>query len=171
MKPAPTNREAGSGGELAAKAAGVGQGSQVMHVLEALQERQAAGGAAGGDQQFPVGEIGTRVEPESPRRRVQSFGPDTEQQIDLLLLVPLGRAIGNRLLADVPRQQLLGERRPVVGRVGLRADHPHRAVVAAPAQGLGTALGGEAAADDDDTGVFHHASSKAGVREREPPRW
>ena len=142
-----------------------------MDVLEALQERQAAGGAAGGDQQLLVGERRAGVEPQPPRRRVQVLGADAEQQVDLLLLVPLRRAVGDRLLAQVPGQQLLGERRPVVGRVGLGADHPHRAVVTASPQGLGAALGGEAAADDDNTVVFHHASSKAGVREREPPRW
>ena len=74
--------------------------------------------------------------------------------------------IGDRLLLDGPRQQLLGERRAVVGRVGLGADHPHRPLVAAAAQRLGAALRREAAADDQDSVVVHHASSGLGIGNR-----
>ena len=47
---------------------------------------------------------------------------------------------GDGLLLGRPGQHALGERRAVVGRLGLGADDPHRPLVAAAAQGLGAAL-------------------------------
>ncbi|HEU4461579.1 MAG TPA: hypothetical protein VFR75_03185 [Solirubrobacterales bacterium] len=89
---------------------------------------------------------------------VERLGPHAERKLDLLLPVPVDRPVGDLALPRRPGQQLLGERRAVVGQLGLAADDPHRAVVAAPAQPLGDPLGGEAAADDQGPGAAHPSS-------------
>ncbi len=91
-----------------------------------------------------------------------------------------GRRRRSRPLAG---EQRLRERRAVVGRVRLGADHRDRAVVAAGAQRLGAALRGEAGADEDDPHAFAPfmrrapggaRASCAGARRAAPPpgrRW
>ena len=68
--------------------------------------------------------------------------PRCRAQLDAVLGVPGSRA--QREIRPLAREDRLGERRAVVGRVRLGADHGDRAVVAVGAQRLGAALGGEA---------------------------
>ena len=168
MKPAPTIASRAPGTSSARRRPGVGQGPQVVDVLVAVEERQPPRSTPGRDQQLLVAQLGARVEHDRSGLGVEPLGAGAQQQLDLLLLIPPGRPVGDRLLLDRARQHLLGKRRPVVGRVGLGADHPHRRLVAAAAQGLGAALRREPAADDHDTVVSHHASSRTGVREIGP---
>src|SRR5204863_5540817 len=59
----------------------------------------------------------------------------------------------------------LGERRAVVGRAGLAAQHPDAALVAGAAQRLRAALPGEPAARDDDP-VAHRATASGATAPR-----
>ncbi len=149
--------------QLPAQAPGVGERAQRVDVLEALEEGQLARRAAGCDQQLLVAELGAGVEADGAGTGVKRLGSAAEQQLDPLLLVPPGRPVGDRVVLDRAGQQLLGERRAVVGRVGLGADDSHRPLVAAAAQCLGATLRRQAAADYQDSRVTHHASSITGI--------
>ena len=159
----PDDRETGAGSQLLAQPAGVGEGAQGVDVLVALEEGQPPRGAAGRDQQLLVAQLLAGVEPHGAGARVERLGAGAEQELDPFLLVPPGGPVGDGLLLDRAGQQLLRERRPVVGWVGLGADDPDRPVVAAAAERLRAALGRQAAADDQDSSVAHHASSVAGI--------
>ena len=165
------DRQPGARDQLLAQAPRVGERAQGVDVLEAGEEWQPARRASGRDQQLLVAQLDAGVEGDGAGFRVQRLGPGAQQQLDLFLLVPPGGAIGDRLLLHGPREQLLGERGAVVRGVGLGAGHPHRAFVAAAAQRLGTALRGEAAADDQNAWVSHHASSGTGVGWIAPRWW
>ena len=152
MKPAPTIASRAPGPSSAAQAAGVGEGAQVVDVLEALEERQAPRARRRWRSAACRRRAARRrSRPTGRALRVEPLGPRPEQQLDLASPRTSRRA-GRRPRPPrrSPASTLLGERRPVVGRLGLGADDPHRPVVAAPAQGLGAALAGEAAADDQD---------------------
>ena len=156
------DHQASAGDEFGPQAAGVGQGAQGVDVV-VVEEGQAPRRAAGRDQQLAVGERLAGVQRQRPRRRVERLGPGAEQQLDPLLRVPVRRPEGDRVLAGRSRQHLLGERRPVVGRLRLGADDADRRLVLAAAEGLGGALRRQTATDDHNSWVFHHASSRTGV--------
>ena len=72
-----------------------------------------------------------------------------------MLAVPLGGAKQRESLVRAGRQQLLRERRAIVGAVRLAADDPHRTFIAAATQRLGAALRRQPAADDEHASVLH----------------
>ena len=89
---------------------GIAERAEVVDVLEVVEEGQPARRAARRDQQLLVGKLGAGVEPDRVSDLVELLRPGVEEQLDLLLLVPPRRAVGDRLLLDRAGQQLLGER-------------------------------------------------------------
>ena len=91
------------------------------------------------------------------RARSSAGGADAQLQIEVELGEPVvaGRAACD-LELPLAREQLLRQRRPVVGRCGLVADHGDRPVVAVVAERLGAPQPGERRADDGDR-VAHGA--------------
>ena len=80
-----------------------------------------------------------------------------EQELDAVLPPVAVGPQGERLGRLRPDEQLLRERRPLVGRAGLLAHERDASLVAARAQRLGAARAGEAGSDDEHV-VVHHAA-------------
>ena len=133
-------------GEHGPQPLGVVQGAQQVHAGHALGAGQRDRFGAGGE------DAGRRTGPAPPRcpargRRgaAPSASPPSRSSMSERLEVDVeGGALG---LAE---QDRLGQRRPVVGLVGLGADQRHRAGEALFAQGDRGLHPGHARADDDD---------------------
>src|SRR5437764_615219 len=80
---------------------------------------------------------GAGIEDQDVVRRVEPRGGFPEQEFDGVVGVPIGVAERERAIGT--SQQLLRQRRAVVGEVRLCADHADRGVVAATPQPLGAA--------------------------------
>jgi hypothetical protein len=87
-----------------------------------------------------------------------------EQELDAAIGVPAARPQGERLRVELAGQDLLGERRAVVGHEGLGTHERDAAAVPGPAQRLAAALRGQAASGDDDPCA--HTASLAAEHER-----
>ena len=139
MKPAPTIARRAPVREGPAQPPGVRQGSQGVDVREAIELRKDSRCAAGGDQKVFVAELAVVVEPDAAALRIDSHGP-AEDELDALVRVPAGRTELDLRLLHLAGEHPLGERRPVVGQLGLGADHRDPALVAARPQRLDAAL-------------------------------
>ena len=163
------DRQASPGAEGPAQPPGVRQGSQGVDVREAIELRKDSRCAAGGDQKVLVAELAVVVEPDAAALRIESHGA-AEDELDALVRVPAGRTEPDLRLLHLAGEHPLGERRPVVGQLGLAADHRDPALVAARPQRLDAALRGQAAADDQGS-LAGHATAGSSISRRPMPRW
>ena len=75
--------------------------------------------------------------------QVHGGGPQAEAGLDAVVGQFLGVGQRGPLGLPVARQHLLGQRRPVIGKVLLGADERDRPVETLPAQGLGRVQAGQ----------------------------
>ena len=158
-EPGSDHDQARPGSEGGAQRPGVREGAQVMDVGPPIKVGKAARPAPGGDQQLLVLEGRPVIQLELSGGNVQPHGSAPEDQLDLVLLVPVVGPKGDRLLVHRAGQELLGEGRSVIGRLGLGTDDPNRGLVSAGPERSGAALGCQAPADDHDSVVPHAGSS------------
>ena len=104
----------------------------------------------GGEEQRPEGERAPVVEADLPLRRVEGRRGDAGAELQLLLLVELGRPQRDPVLGRLSRQVVLRQIRTIDRRRLLRADEPDRSRVALAPQRLRGDEAGGAGADDDD---------------------
>ena len=105
-----------------------------------------------------VGQDAAVGQPHPALGAVDGLGAGAEQELDALCRkerLALERQAGIRTALE----ELLGERRPLIGQVRLPADHGHGARMAVLAQRRGQLDGGMTAADDDD--VLRRAVNRA----------
>ena len=81
---------------------------------------------------------------------VDPVGPSSGAKFDAVVRVPLLWPDHHPLEAELTPQELLGQRRPLVGRQVLLADHDHAAVESLVLERGGRGAGGNATAHDDD---------------------
>ena len=117
----------------------------------APRQRQAARGGAGGQQQAAVGQCGAVGQQHALGRAVDAGYGHAGMQFDVLAGQHFGGAHHQLGRFHVASQPGLGQRRAVVGAIGLIAQHGDAAFVAAAAQGFGGLYAGLSCADDDDT--------------------
>ena len=98
-----------------------------------------------------------------PVRRVDRGSAHAELQVDVLLLVELGRSKRYPVLGRAAREIVLGEIRPIVRRRFVRAQHRETTGVALPAKHFRSSVARRAAADD------HHRSRHRRCRRRSRP--
>ena len=147
--------------ERGAQADGVGERAQHVHVRPPDQRRQPPRAAPRRDEQRVIPKLKpVLLQHHPPRTDVEPSRGPPEQQLDVLLVVPRRRP--ERWITPARKKQFLRERRPVVRCDRLRADDPDAPAMTTGAQGLDRALGGEAAADDEDAGV--HPGMVGGAR-------
>ncbi len=103
-----------------------------------------------GDDEPVVADPRAVIERDPPGRDIQRRGPHSEAQLQaevrVLVLGPQPDALG----LERPGQQLLGQRRSVVGEVVLGADQREATVVALGPQGLGGPQSGQRGTHHDD---------------------
>ncbi|GJE46024.1 hypothetical protein AEGHOMDF_5224 [Methylobacterium soli] len=106
------------------------------------------------DQEAPIGERAPVGEAERAGLPVEAGGGHAEMPVG-----PQRHEVGQGggVGGELPRQHVLRQGRPVIGRVRLVSDDVERARVAAKAQGLGPAQARERCADDDDAGLRQRA--------------
>jgi hypothetical protein len=101
---------------------GVGERTQIVRGL-AAGDGQVARHAAGGQQQFVVGDAGTLGCDDHAPGAFDVDGDGVEPEVDVVVGVPL-RLVDEELFALLARlQEALGQLRPLVGALGLRAEH------------------------------------------------
>ena len=135
-----------AGTQICLQRKGIVNGAQRVDTGQGFGARQRAGAAAGGDhdavraQNFAGGQVNRA------RRGVDPLGTDAEVPLRAEVLVGQREVLGRQRA----REERLGQRRPVVGRVHLFADHHDPAVEALPAQLLDGTQPGERGTDDGD---------------------
>jgi hypothetical protein len=99
------------------------EAAQVAHADEVRAgDGQSPYPRPGGQQQLVVAQRLVPVEGHRVAGQVEVGGPDPEQQLHVVLRVPLG-VVHERLVARVGTEQVsLGQRRPLVGPLGLLPD-------------------------------------------------
>ena len=158
MKPAPMTTTLASSTAVisAAQSEGVvegAQGEQSVALAQVFGSRQRARSRTGRDDDAVALQDGAVVELDLPRLRVETDGAPTEDLVDPVFARP-SLVRQHRLLGGPrPGQDLLGQRRPVVGKVPLLADQGDLPVEALRAQGLDGSPSGERGADDEDGAV------------------
>ena len=128
-----------------------------MDGREPGERRGLPGLGTAGDQQVVVVEDGSVIQGQSVGFGVESGCPATEEELDSVVGVPgLGLEVyvhSRRALSE----ELLGQRRTVVGDDRLGADHTDGVFEPLLPQGLGAALGGESTSDDQGSGGARRA--------------
>ncbi len=112
-----------------------------------------ASARTGRDDQSVVGELGPVLEADHPGLGVERGRPVAEAELEAESVEHIGGVVVDPL--DVPEtcEELLGERRSVVGRVPLVADDDHRPGVTLVADLLSRAEPGERGADHQDGAI------------------
>ena len=167
MKPAPITATRSAPAKRVAQRPAVVHRSQDRDVAPAGEGAEAPRACARGDQQSVVAQLGAVGQDERVLGHAQACGAHAEQQLDVVGHVPVGRPQGQRRLVARAGEQLLGQRRAIVGRVRFGAHHADRAGVPLAPQRLGAALRGEATAGEDDvlgSGAGRH-DAESGARE------
>ena len=166
MKPAPitATRSARVSASHSARPSSTVRRTETLSRPARARRRRAR--AARGDQQSVVAQLRSVGQEERVLGHAQAGGAYAEQQLDVVGHVPVGGPQGQGRLVARAGQQLLGQRRTIVGRVRFGAHHADRAGVPLAPQCLSTALRGEATAGEDDalgSGVSCH-DAESGAR-------
>ena len=134
--------------ELAAQREAVVEGAQGVDPGHAVGDGHGARRRAGGDDEAVEVDLPAVVEGDPASGEVERRRPRAEAPVEVELVARRGQldAVG----VPRPRQHLLRERRPVVGRVRLLTDDHDAAVVPLFPQRLGRPAPGQARSDDDD---------------------
>ena len=132
-------------------------GPQHPDPVEIRQRRNPFGHQAGRDHHLVVGQFAAVGQDDGPRGGVQCPRCAAQSDGDGVLGVELRRLERDVLERPLGVQHVLGQRRPVVGQVGLVADEGHRPGELGLAQLLGQPGGGQSAADDHHTVIAHAA--------------
>ena len=114
---------------------------------------QSARVAARRPDQRAIADRAAILEGDGPRLRIDRRHRIAEQQVDPLLGPEGGRADIEPIEALFPRQIVLAERRALIGRLMLAADHGHGAFIAHLPQQHAELRTAMARADDDDIGL------------------
>lgn len=123
--------------------------AQIQHVLQVGSgDRRTARRRAGGEQQLGVRDASTTLQFDQCRARVDGAHGRAEQQVDVVVGVPVLGVDVDRLAVLLAQQIALGQRGPDVGPLPFVTDDEEAAVVAAFAQGLHGRARGQAASDD-----------------------
>src|SRR5262249_41929516 len=134
-----------------ADAVGVGDGAKVVDSgqLEA-RDRESPIASAGGDQQLIEFEPLAARQSERALLRVDAGDLRGKSQLDIALAIEVRRSQQGLLERRHTPKVVLGQGRPVVGRLRLGADEHHSPVQAFLTQGRGGGRAREARADDGD---------------------
>ena len=130
MKPAPTMTRRPPSASAARSARASSRVRSVWTLAKPSSSARRARAAAGGDEQLLVAEGVAVGERDDAPRAVEGRGAGAEEQLDGVVAVPGRRAQAEAVLGLGAREDGLGERRAVVGSVGLAAHHPHAALIA-----------------------------------------
>ncbi len=145
----------GAAGQLGPERVRVVQAAQDVHPEQSLGGRQAAGHAAGGDDDPVRRDLLTRGEDDPATGDVEPLRRDTQvpPRVELVDV----RLLGERQVVGPhrPEQVLLGQRRTVVGQVRLCADDDEVVVVALGPELLGGPQPGQRGSDDGDRPAGH----------------
>jgi hypothetical protein len=153
----PDDHEAPTAGDALADPLGVAQLAEVEDALEiGAGHSQSPGRGAGGEEQSVVPEALTSGEHDLRGLRVDLFHRRRRAQLDVMLGVEVGVVDEELLALGLGPDEVLGERRALVGRLVLGADQDDASVEALLAQGLGRLRSGEARADDHVGGLGGH---------------
>lgn len=120
-----------------------------MYPGQVAGARQLAGGGTGGDDQRVVGDV--RITgPHSAGVEVQARGRCAQQHLCLEVLDELGAAVeDNRFGCVIGAEELLGQGRPIVRRMGFGSDQGDPALEAGLARRLDGAHAREGGPDHD----------------------
>jgi hypothetical protein len=144
---------------------GVVDRAQVVDALQVPAGQLQADrlGAGGQHQAGAVAELVADLGGDGPGGRVQGARPGRQQQLDLVVAVP-GLVVGAGLVAPgLAAEELLGQRRPLVGELRLGGQHHGRALAAGRSDPLGRLGGGDPAADDHELHVADgHGTTSGG---------
>ena len=99
-------------------------------------------------------EVAPVGEPHAPAGAVDRLHPHAGDELDVALGEQIAPAQHQAVLGGLAGEQRLRQRRPLIGRMRLVADHHQRAVIALGAQRFGDLQPRLRGADDDD-GVGH----------------
>jgi hypothetical protein len=153
-RPSPSFGPAAAG-ERPAQRVGVRQLAQVVHAVQGLAgDVEPPGRRTGGEQQLVVA-LRAALEDHRVRRPLDRRDADAGAQVDRVLRVPLGGVDEGRLPRLLAEQVVLGQRRALVGHLGLVAEQHNVAGEALGAQRLRGFGAGQAAAHDHEC---RHAS-------------
>ena len=137
---------------------GIADGPQVVDAVEiGAGHVEAPWHAAGGQEEAVVAQAPVSFEQELAHAEVDARHPGRGQKVDLMLGVERVR-VDVRLVADLPAQVLLGERRALVGPLGLVADQHQLTVESLLAQRLCRLGSGQAGADDHESLAVGHVA-------------
>ena len=115
-------------GQLGHHAVGIGARADGMDAGEIVpRARQSPRAAAGGPDQFAIADRVARAGRYRLRRRVDADDPRAQPRLDRAFAPEGGGADQQPLERLLARQIFLGERRALVGQIGLVPDHQHRA--------------------------------------------
>jgi hypothetical protein len=148
----------------------IAEGSRVVeraeaeHVAVALEGGQAVRPRSRRHDELPVRDLVAAGEGDAARRGVERDGTLAEEQLEIELLASRRRQEPDVVLRRAPEQEVLGERRPVVGRLDLLGDQRDRAVEAEGAKGLDGPGRREPPADDGDVTLERHRSRPCRLR-------
>ncbi len=149
------------GGQVAAQRERVVQRAQHVHAGQPVLAREPARGQPGGDDQGVGAQHAAGGGGDLPGRRVQRDGRVAERELRPQRVQPRLVTELDALRLPHPGQDLLRQRRPVVGQVRAGVEQRQAALVAVPPQRLGRAQAGRRGADDQ------HAAGRGHER---PPR-
>ena len=140
-------------GELLADGEAVVERAQREDARHPVGAGQMASPRTGRDDQSVVSELGPVLEADHPGLGVERGRAVAEAELEAEGVERIGGVVVDPL--DVPEtcEELLGERRPVVGRVPLVADDDHRSGVTLVADLLSRAEPGERSADHQDGAI------------------
>ena len=168
MKAAADDDDARRGAEPALDGAAVVERAQVEDVRQ-IRTRQVepAHIAAGGQQEFVIGQGRAVLQGDGLRVAVDRGRPGSEPAVDAVFVVIGLIADQREAFAAFGLQQFLGQGRPFVGQVRFRADQDNLALEPEHPHGFGRAATGVAGADDDEClGVGHGAVDPLAARVR-----
>ena len=162
----PDHHEAPGARQVGPDCLDVGNRAQVVDAAQVVTGYvEHAWPAADAQQQLVVDQLAAVGEAQPPVAPVDRGDARTEPRLDPRLLVELRAAQQQPVALELARQELLRQRGPVVGQVGLVADQDDGTLVALAPQRIDGLDGGVAGADDDNG--FTHSRFIYG---RSPPR-
>ena len=158
------DHESPTGSQRALQALGVVEGAQVVHELRARSgNRNRAGTPAGGEQHRVGGDRCLPVEFDATRRRVDPHDGGSGHDLDVVAVQPLLRQEQQRLAVLAAGEELLRQRRTLVGGVWLVADQHDPPVESSAAQVAGGDGGGLARSDRHEGPAGHEWASSVDV--------
>ena len=145
---------------------GILKGAKVVNAVQiGARYRQPARAPASGEQQLVESHLAAIVERDEARAHVHRDGRLPQELLHPVALVEARRAQEYVLALHAAQQVILRQRHAIIGQVRLGANQHQTPRFVAPADGVDSRGGGQAAADDDVRDPFHRAFLRTGVLE------